>query len=317
MYPLTMDRIRVHTKVLDAGTLKELESVYGSSDFTFKPALKALSKVKEMICMEYASATVKVRFNILQIPKQTLNKETYHRVLRRVATLVEMFQGRDLEFWFLPCSNKRRLPKKDKMITSEDVNGGFTFHHLGKVYLFRELEFPKVALHETLHNLVQFDIRHWPNQDLRALYEAFQVDASGCTKTCMSCCHTRLEPNEAIIELWAVLFQILFIANEMRLKDSAIAEMIGIEQAWAKHTSALLIERGAFQKPWREETHLLSYILVKSAMFQNLGAFLEIPVPYDSKTMTAFILECVRRGGFAQKGAFSNKEFRFAWFSDQ
>lgn len=49
--------------------LKELESVYGSSDFSFRPALKVLSKVNEMVCMEYASAGVKVNFNILQIPK--------------------------------------------------------------------------------------------------------------------------------------------------------------------------------------------------------------------------------------------------------
>lgn len=214
---------------------------------------------------------------------------------------MEMFQGRTIEFWILPCTNKRHLPKEDKVITSEHVNGGFTFHHLGKVYIFRESEFPKVALHETLHNLAQFDIRHWSNSDLVQLYKAFQVDTSGCSTACMSCCHTQLEPNEAIIELWAVLFQILFIAIEMNFDNSTTMDMIKIEQRWAQHTSALLMERGAFQEPWKEETHLFSYILIKSAMFQNLEQFLKIPMPYDSKTMTSFILECVRRGGLTQK----------------
>lgn len=295
---------------------QDLFSIFSTSEYSSPQAIHDLQKVKQMITIQYQE---QVTLHILEIPDQPIDLRLYCKVVQRIATLVEIYDGPFLEFWILPCKHLRTLPSKDEPFTPSNVNGGFTFHQLGKIYIFRESEFPKVALHETLHNLKLFDIRHWKNADLKKLYDTFHLNQDGCQSYCMTCCYTQLEPNEAIIELWAVLFQVMFVAYEMHFDYNTMMDMILIEQRWAQYTSQLLVERGALKQkePWIEETHTFSYILLKSALLQDLKGFLSISMPYQSTQLTHYLLEAVRKGTFAKKHPiFENIPFRFAWFSD-
>jgi hypothetical protein len=306
----------LHKSILSPQKHQELLATFSSNDYKLDTAIQDLQKVKNLTTLQYKN---RVFLHILEIPNQKIDLRLYRKVVQRIATLIEMFRGPVLEFWFLPSKQLRVLPPKDHLITSSDVNGGFTFFKLGKIYIFRESEFPKVALHETLHNLELFDMRNWRDDDLKQLYDAFHLNYQGCQTTCMTCCHTQLEPNEAIIELWAILFQILFVAHEMDFDMKTLNQMVLIEQRWAQQMSQLLIDRGALNpdQVWKEETHLFSYILLKSALLQDLDTFLMLQKPYNSHTMTQYMLECVGTGGFAQGGLFETQSFRFAWFSDE
>ena len=306
----------LHKDLLSPDKKQELLTTFKSSEYSSSIVIEELDKVKEITSLQYKN---KVHLNILEIPDQPIDLRIYRKVVQRIATLLEMYDGPFLEFWILPCKHLRTLPSKDEPITPSNVNGGFTFHQLGKIYIFRESEFPKVALHETLHNLKLFDIRHWKNADLKKLYDTFHLNQDGCQSYCMTCCYTQLEPNEAIIELWAVLFQVMFVAYEMHFDYNTMMDMILIEQRWAQYTSQLLVERGALKQkePWIEETHTFSYILLKSALLQDLKGFLSISMPYQSTHLTHYLIEAVRKGTFAKKHPiFENIPFRFAWFSD-
>lgn len=295
---------------------QDLFSIFSTSEYSSPQAIHDLQKVKQMITIQYQE---QVTLHILEIPNQPIDLKLYRKVVQRIATLIKIFNGSPLEFWFLPSKQLRTLPSKNKPITSANVNGGFTLSELGKIYIFRESEFPKVALHETLHNFKLFDNCYWKNNDLKHLYQTFYINKEGCQISCMKCCYTQLEPNEAIVELWAVLFQVMFVAYEKCYDYNTLMEMILIEQKWAQEMAQLLLDRGALKPkdPWTEETHTFSYILLKSALLQNLESFLSIPMPYQSTQLTHYLLEVVRKGSFAKNHPiFENTPFRFAWFSD-
>lgn len=198
------------------------------------------------------------------------------RMLRRIECLISIFNPNQspLTFWIIPTHARRKFPCEKEVICPKHINGGFTYPARREIYIFRLEEFPKVVLHETIHNLPLDSYGIWTNEALQNLYELFDIDATGCPYAC----HTSLNPNEAIVETWANIFQILFIALEYNIDQNKLLKM---EQEWAlRQACKLLAKQRKMGNKWKEETHSYSYIVIKAIMLWNIEKFIKL-YPYD------------------------------------
>jgi hypothetical protein len=136
-----------------------------------------------------------VRFHVIY-PKDTmeLNITQLHMVCRRIDALLHIhdFQG-ELEYFMVPIDYPRLFPTSGPVKPSH-INGAYTYVHSNAIYIYRQEEYPKVALHEACHHL-KYDTRSWSRSSIAKLKSAFQIDAS-----------VTLLPNEAVIEAWANIY---------------------------------------------------------------------------------------------------------------
>lgn len=310
-------RPEISIKPLSIERKKELNRIFLESEYKHNAIEKTLDNVTEVTTLKLEEITL----NVLGKPPSLL---LCKKVIARVATIIRIFSGESVEMWWLPCDIPRYLPLKNEVISPDHINGGFAFPKQRTIYIFRKDEFPKVALHETFHTIPLIHTDKWTPNDLLELYKQLHMDMRYCTVECMECCNTKLEPNEAIVETWAILFQIIFICYELNVDLSTLNKMLDTEIQLGYHNSHLLVERGALnpQQEWKEDTHLFSYIILKTVLLSHLNEFLELKKPYNPREVTNFLLKYIKSPKFLinlekNKGIFKSMNcFRFGWFSD-
>lgn len=241
-----------------------------------------------------------VKMNIITSKKYgtTVPQLLVTRLMRRIECLISMFNPNQspLTFWIIPTHARRKFPCDKAVICPKHINGGFTYPSLREIYIFRLEEFPKVVLHETIHNLPLDSSNLWTQEALRNLYEIFDIDSTGCPIAC----HTSLNPNEAIVETWANIFQILFISFEYNIDWN---KLFRIEQEWAlRQACKLLMKQKKMEGQWKEETHSYSYIVIKAIILWNVHKFIKL-YPYDPTKFASTIYEII-------KDTLQNQKFR-------
>jgi len=307
----------VSTKPITIERKRELTRIFLESEYKHDAIEHTLNKVDEITTLKLNEVTL----NVLGKPPSLI---LCKKVIARVATLVHIFSGESIEMWWLPCDIPRYLPLKNEVISPDHINGGFAFPRQRTIYIFRKDEFPKVALHEAFHTIPLIHTDRWNSADLLEMYKQLHMDMRYCTVECMECCNTKLEPNEAIVETWAILFQILFICYELNVDLPTLHKMIDTEIQLGYHNSSLLVDRGALDptQEWKEDTHLFSYIILKTVLLSHLNEFLTLKRPYNPTEVTHFLLKYIKSPNFLinlhkNKGIFeSMNSFRFGWFSD-
>jgi hypothetical protein len=216
------------------------------------------------------------------------------KIVKRVDTLHNWCDLQsNIIIWLVPTTWQRYLPEKGQEITPENINGGFTYvsstSETKNIFVYRKEECAKVILHEVLHHS-KFHISTWDDHSLRKLYEALHISQEHCLKASMQTCSTRLEPNEAIVEIWAEVFQIVFLHIEFGIPMN---DLIHKEKQYNMFKTFQLLEHCASmpERVWKEKTHALSYTVIRGILLMQLDKWLTIPVPYDSKVVTEFILQ--------------------------
>lgn len=193
------------------------------------------------------------------------------RALRRVETLL-LAHGcsKKLTYWLIPTRATRRMPCKKELVSAKHINGGFTYPSKNEIFIYRAEEFPKVMLHEAIHHLPLDTSKYWDVAKTQQLYSMFQIDATGCPHTCT----TSLNPNEAIVETWAELYQMLFLSNEYNLP---FAQLWDFEKHWAmRQACKILRKQKDMNWVWKEETHAYSYIVLRAMLLWKLPEFIRI-----------------------------------------
>lgn len=213
------------------------------------------------------------------------------RSLFRIKTIRELFglnKEKMMDIVLLPINEPRRKPKKGEHIQPKHINGAYTYISNGTIYIYRLEEWPKVILHEVLHNVSKLQSITWDERDIVKLYDAFDIDNSGCPQNCK----TILEPTEAIIETWAIFLHTVFIALE-KGRDADFYDLLKQELVWNNQQIRWILEKQKTDGKgvWHEDTHTFSYIVLRGILLHNLGAFLGIKMPYSGNILTDFLIQ--------------------------
>lgn len=215
-----------------------------------------------------AAAKYKYIYGAAPITIQIIADESTHieptlvrKVLRRALALYA-FTGatKPLKIIWIPCAARRHMPAAGELMAAEHINGGYTYMNGDTIYIYRYEEFAKVLIHEILHH-TYFDAGrlNWPVDELRRVFNIAP--------------ETPLVPNEAVVETWAELFQLIFISIETEIPLETLIE------AEANHalcqTAKLLAHAGA--APWRERTNAFSYIVFRTIFLCHLPEFIGAP----------------------------------------
>lgn len=211
----------------------------------------------------------------------------FKKVATRVNNLLSQFKfvaDPPLEFFIVPHKNKRKFPVNGEQFAVKHINGAFTYRNNRKIYIFRHEEWPKVAIHEACHHL-PIHTELWDHQSLMRIYDAFNIDKNGCSYKCS----TNIIPNEAVIEYWAEIMHLKYIANEYNIPFEPLLQK---EQQHALCKAAKILNyQRRFYPRWREETHAFSYIVLRAIILYYHSEFAKISYPYDSKVLTDFIID--------------------------
>lgn len=210
----------------------------------------------------YGDVGAPIQLQIICDAKSAPEPTLVRKIMRRAGTLVSFAKTKTpLNIIWIPCPVKRELPAPGQPINAEHINGGYTYMNGNTIYIYRYEEFAKVLLHEILHHS-ELDIgrQDWP--DLGTLRRVFNIAPE-----------TPLSPNEAVIETWAELYQLMFLAAETEIP---LDKLIEKEARHALCQSAKLLAH-ARTGPWRETTNAFSYIIFRTIFLCHLPEFIAAP----------------------------------------
>lgn len=232
-----------------------------------------------------------------------LSTSLIKKVIRRIITLKRIYQlNEPLNIWFIPLSLKRCFPQKGEKVSAKHINGGYTYLHNNTIYIYRYEEFPKVILHEVLHHSkLQTE---WTSKQWMRLYEFLKIDDTNCPANCQ----TLLQPSEAIIEVWAIYYQCMFLAYE---KQQPFQRFYQKELDWSLYQSRRLLkyQQNYFKKGWKEDTHSYSYIVLKTCLWYYWDLFSKLKLPYKDYILTDFLIQHLSKPDF-HKAIKESKTYR-------
>lgn len=249
------------------------------------------------------------------IPVREITQTFMKRLIKRLVVIARVFHIEvPIQYWILPCRTKRFFPKHGEEVQQEHINGGYTYTHQHTIFIYRLEEFPKVAIHELLHNS-QLHINTWKKEELATLYQAFRVD----TEKCDTYCTTQLTPNEAIMEAWALMLHLYLISKEEPVRFLELYEQELAHSLSMSHK--LMLYQKEHIPLWKEATHSYSYIRLKTCILYYWKVFSKIPYPYDSGILTQFFLDYNQRKPFVRNilktPVPKDHGFRMTRFGDQ
>lgn len=197
------------------------------------------------------------------------------RILRRVACLCECFQiDEPMQIWVIPDMTPRTMPSEGTPIAPHNINGGFTYRTTNgiQIVITRWEEFPKVIVHEVLHH-ARLD-KTWTHEDLMRLHQLWNISKE-----------VDIRPNEAIVEFWAELCQMIFVSVDTgvpvtTLYQEELEYVLDASKRLLEHQTSLVKER------WMETTHAYSYILLRGLFWVYWHEFMHMK---DSDRLTDWI----------------------------
>ena len=255
------------TRAVSAEDRSRVAAVISGSRFSFPATAQTLAAATKITTIRLGSVCINYfhRADHYLAPKLV-------RVARRIQCLRRIYGlDKPLTIWFVPTPVSRRLPKNGATVTPEHVNGVMTYINGSDIYVYRLEEFPKVMLHESCHHL-PFNNSVWPAEDIRQLETAFGV--------------RDLLPNEAVVETWAGIYQVLFVAHEHPGVGFAASAM-SLERDFAAGQAAKL-KRHFAGVHWAETTNAYCYYVFRSIFLNHLDEFMTLGS--DPKTVTRFLL---------------------------
>jgi len=203
------------------------------------------------------------------------------KVIKRLYILTQIYAiTKDIHYIFLPIDNARKFPESGKLVTPININGAYTYPRHNEVFIYRLEDYAKVMIHELLHHTIIESQTVWTPAQINNLKHAFNISKS-----------SEFLPNEALVEVWATIYQLTFLSVEYNVPFSWFYER---ECDWARsQTSRLLYHQKTLNKEaiWTEKTNAFTYIVLKTIFLLNLGKFLEIHLPYNTPELYNFILE--------------------------
>lgn len=203
------------------------------------------------------------------------------KIIKRAICIIRLFNiNKVYTIWLLPIQSKRYFPSNGEIVKPVNINGGYTYINGTTIFIYRFEECAKVLLHEILHHTIYDSAPKWTNIQNANIKKLFHLDDS---MICLA--------NEAIIEFWATLFQLIFISYEYHIPFEMLLRK---EIEWSKIQSAKILyyQTKYFTNrniKWKEESNSFCYIIIKSILFINYAEFIKIKAPYSTEILYNFI----------------------------
>jgi hypothetical protein len=151
------------------------------------------------------------------------------RIIKRVICITQQFNiDKQFTIWFLPIKENRYFPSSGNAVEPVNINGGYTYANGTTIFIYRFEECAKVLLHEILHHSPYDTYNQWTNEQIIKMKNIFNIHET-----------MTFNINEAIIEFWATIYQLVFISYEYHIPFKMLFER---EQKWSKLQSSKLIE---------------------------------------------------------------------------
>ena len=197
------------------------------------------------------------------------------KLYKRVNIIYDMHKlNKNLNFHITLCPLPRILPKKNEIFEAKHVNGGITNPVLNDIYIFRKDEYIKVVLHELIHHIPIIDNVYFDLKQINNLKKNFNISNN-----------TDILPNEAIVEFWATLYNLIFISIEYSISFSLLIKK-EISFSLCQYKKIINI----YKNEWYEKTNVFCYIIFKLILLLNYKKFLLFNLPYNNDNLINFII---------------------------
>lgn len=245
----------------------------------------SFSKVNNYIrnCKKYMIMTYKnIKLHIIYKTNNEINISKLIKTIMRAYTMIKINNNSHNNFniYILMSPYKRFLPKTG-IIEPEHINGGFTqvnYNNSKNIFISRKEEYSKVLLHEIIHHFDKINNNDdWGYENIKKLKEYFKISDK-----------TLLNPNEAIVELWATIYNILFISYEYKLPYNMLLKK-EIINSLKQSYKLILFQKN---KEWFEKTNSYCYIIFKTILLYNFNKLIKIyTFPYNTNMITDFLIK--------------------------
>jgi hypothetical protein len=275
---------------------------YFIGKFDIPEVISYIDEINSFKIMKYKNLTLKLYYNT----NDNLDFEFIKKVMKRG---VFILKGKLITIHLIP-SHAKKILKEDGIMTSENINSGFTFIKRNDIFIFRKEEFPKVILHELIHHDLNIHQELFKKENEIKLKEHFNL-----------CDETLLILNEAIIELWATILQLAFVSIDYHYEFRKIFKM-ELNYSLYKCYQIFKIQKG---EKWNDKCSIYSYIIFKTILLYYLNDYIKIymyPNKYDDTTLTDFLINHSKIPEINKNPEFSSKIKRpdnslcFMLFSD-
>jgi len=175
---------------------------------------------------------------------------------------------------------KRKLPdKKGKSVGAVNVNGGFTYINSHNIYIVRKEDYEKVIIHELLHHNRDIHFENWSNKNVEKIRDMCRIDNNQV-----------LIPNEAIIETYAIIINVIFYSIENNMTFVSFKKIIKEDREHNIKIAKKILDKQGNNK-WYEKTHSYCYIVLRAIFYIYFKEFIKIYRYNNDDDMTEFILK--------------------------
>ena len=216
--------------------------------FNIPEVISYIKQINSYKILRYKNITLKIYY----ITDDDLDFQLIKKVIKRG---VYLLSKKEIIIHYIPSPAKKLL-KEDGIMTSENINSGFTYLNKNDIYIFRKEEFPKVVLHELIHHDVNIHRDEFNEKNKRLLEEHFNISED-----------TTLILNECIIELWATIYQLAFVCIDYHYNFRKIFKMEVMYSLYKCH-QIFKIQKG---DKWKDKCNIYSYIIFKTILLINLN----------------------------------------------
>jgi hypothetical protein len=210
--------------------------------------------------------------------KDKINIEHIKKVIKRVY-IISQFIPKTINIYLLLSPFEKYFNDDiKKPLDIINCNSAFTYLNRCDIYILRYEEYPKVLMHELIHHI-------------KNIHSSFKLENINRLKSYFKINNSNLDPNEAIVELWATILHIYQISIEYN-KDFYELFLMEIIYSLFKCYQLREIQKQMPNGIWNDNTNIYCYIIFKTIFMYNLNEFQKIyTYPYNDDLLTDFLIK--------------------------
>lgn len=247
------------------------------SYFEWKFCVEYFDKCKRAYHISYMNITFYILCckTISKKARQHLYNSIYRIYL--IKKLFDIKPTQDFNYYILLNPLKRKLPVKGDSINAININGGFTYVNSNNIYIIRKEDYEKVIIHELLHHHHDIHYEEWSNQNISQI-----KDMCGIAED------QYLLPNEAIVETYAIILNVIFYSIENNMSFGEFKrELVKDRDNNIAIVKKILDKKG--RNKWYEKTHSYCYIVLRAIFYIYFKEFVKIYRYSNDNDITSFI----------------------------
>ena len=247
------------------------------SFFEWNFCIKYFDECDKGYRIKYKNITFYILTKKVITPKmrQNLYNSIYRVFLIKKLFDIKSYQG--FNYYILLNPLKRKLPnKKNENVAAININGGFTYINSNNIYIVRKEDYEKVIIHELIHHS-NIHFENWSNKNIQIIKNTCRIDNNQV-----------LIPNEAIVETYAIIINVIFYSIENNMTFSSFKKIIKEDREHNIKIARRILNKQGNNK-WYEKTHSYCYIVLRAIFYIYFKEFIKIYKYNNDDDITEFI----------------------------